>query len=80
MDRAFAFRVAIKCVGQFYFLHSNSMLNIERLCRFTMLLPTRTASCFRGAKATRHLHRFSQDTQSSPQGGWPAQYFKELNH
>jgi hypothetical protein len=54
-------------LDQFFFLHSNSALDVERLDRFTLLLPTWTASSFRGAKATRHLHRFNHDTQASPQ-------------
>jgi hypothetical protein len=80
MGGAVAFRVALGCLDQFYFLHSNSMLDIERLCRFTLLLLTRTASSFRGAKAMRHLHRFNHDTQTSPQDQMASPVFSGLNH
>ena len=78
--RAPAFRVAIGCLGQLHFLHSDSMLDIESLWRFTVLLPIRTASRIRGAKATRHLRRFDHETQTSPQARRPVQSFQPLNH
>ena len=46
IDGVIGFRVAFKHLGQIHFLHSNSVLDIDRLGRFGVLPPTRQLRTF----------------------------------